>query len=621
MTKTIKFFLAPTLMFGVVSTLNAADFTWNPPTAGSGGTISWNDAPNWGGSVPANDLTSDIAVFNSTTAYNFQPNLDAFTVQSINGLQMGGASTVAVTLSAGSGTQTTSGATLVGSTTITLADVTGLVVGQNVAGTRIPVGTFVTGIDAGTNTITISQATSGGTLNSATALTFNSSLAIGSSGITLAAGTPNVADIITAPIVLGANQQWSNLSSRSLAIQGAIYLDTFTLTLTGSAGSTISFNGPTGSQSIGGTGDIVVDTDGIVNFGPGSGGRQQNTFSGGVTLNKGTITLGGGNSGGGGGMGGLGTGILTINSGTISGAGNIAGHALTMSGQVWNGDWTFGSNKTVDMGTGLISLGTAAGTTRTVNVNVSNGSTLTIGGAITNGTTANSFTKSGTATLFLTGTSTYSGTTTVTAGTLIVNGALNGGGPVQVNAGATLGGSGYIAGNTTIAGIHSPGNSPGVQTFGADLTYNSGASYTFQLAANSSTQGSPTAIFDQTIVGGNLDFTGPTAFNMAFNTGGTVDWTDSFWTSDQTWLVYNVTGSTTNFGNLSLTLSNWADDQGNLFDTTLVGASFSLSQTGNDVYLNYAVPEPSTWALLGVGLTAALALRRRRVSRHQTPRI
>lgn len=611
MQKIVHSLLASSLLVGGAFSSKAANFTWNPPVGGSGGSVSWNNATNWGGAVPANNITDDLAVFNSTTAYNFQPSLDAFTVQSINGLQLGGASTVAWTLSAGSGTKTTASASTSGSSTITLTDVTGLAVGQLIGGSGIGAGTFITGIDAGTGVVTLSRVTTGNT-GSGVTVTGTSSLRVGSGGITLTAGTPNVNNIITAPIVLGADQEWSNDSARSLQIQGSIYLDNHTLTLTGTTGSTISFNGSNATQSIGGSGNIVVDTQGTVSLGPGSGGRQINTFTGGVTLNSGTISLQGGNSGGGGGMGGLGTGVFTINGGAVSGGGNIAGRALTISGQVWNADWSFVGTRSVDMGTGGITLGTATGTSRTLTVQAG-ANTLTLGGGISNGTTANTLIKEGTSTLILTGTSTYTGETLVNAGTLILNGALNGGGDVTVAAGAALGGSGVIAGNTFINGFHRPGNSPGVQTFEADLTYNTNATFEFELTANSSTQGSPTAIFDQVVVGGDLDFAGDTSFTMTFNVGSTVDWSDVFWTSDQSWLVYDVVGLTTNLGNLSLVTANWADAQGDLFDTALPGGSFSLTQVGNDVYLTYtAVPEPATCALLAGGLVVTIFFRRRR---------
>src|SRR5690606_34067116 len=243
---------------------------------------------------------------------------------SVNGLALGGASAVAVTIGAGTGNQITSGITAADSSTITLADITGLAVGQHITGTRIPAGTFITAIDAGTNTITISRPTTGGVIADATSLTFNSALQLGSGGITLLASTPDVNNIIAAPIVLGADQAWHNdATRRTLHVQGAIYLDNHTLTLTGVAGSGISFNGSQGGdattrQSIGGTGTIIVDTEGTVTFGAGTNNRMQNSFTGGVTLNKGRITAQGGNAGGGGGYGGLGTGVFTINGGELA---------------------------------------------------------------------------------------------------------------------------------------------------------------------------------------------------------------------------------------------------------------------------------------------------------------
>ncbi len=404
---------------------HAADITWNPGLEADGGNASWANGLNWsGGTAPADDLTSDIAVFNGTSAYNFQPTLDAFTVRSVNGLQLGGASAVAVTIGANSGSQSTSGNVTTGSTVITMADVTGLAVGQHITGTRIPAGTFVTAVDAVNNTVTISRPTSGGTLNSATALTFNSALRVGAAGVTLQSDTPAVANIISAPLVLGANQSWTNeTTNRALQVQGSIYLDNHTLTLAGAEGSTIRLDGPQGGgagtrQSIGGSGGLIIDTLGTVIFGEDNNNRMVNTFTGGVTLNNGTIQLQGGNAGGSGNVAGhLGTGVLTINGGRITGSGNIATHPLSVSGQVWNANWEFGGSRSVNMGTGAITLGDAAGTSRTLFVNAGS-QVLTLGGGISDGLTANSFIKAGTSELLLNGATTITGDTIVEEGTL-----------------------------------------------------------------------------------------------------------------------------------------------------------------------------------------------------------
>lgn len=106
----------------------------------------------------------------------------------------------------------------------------------------------------------------------------------------------------------------------------------------------------------------------------------------------------------------------------------------------------------------------------------------------------------------------------------------------------------------------------------------------------------PNAIFDTIIVGGNLDFVGATTHELAFSDALTgvdsmVDWTNSFWNSSRLgtsgWLLYDVAGTTSNFGNLSLTLINGLDGVAPpSFATARPGASFSLFLAPNnrDIY-------------------------------------
>jgi hypothetical protein len=138
----------------------------------------------------------------------------------------------------------------------------------------------------------------------------------------------------------------------------------------------------------------------------------------------------------------------------------------------------------------------------------------------------------------------------------------------------------------------------------------SGGNMIWELFANTATQASP-AVFDQVLVSGNLDFAGSNGINLNFGTtaaGSTVSWSDSFWSSNQSFLIYDVAGSTAGFSNLSLLNTSFNDATG----AALAEAqgSFSVSQLGSDVFLNYnAIPEPSTGSMLGLGF-AGLAVTR-----------
>ena len=278
-------------------------------------------------------------------------------------------------------------------------------------------------------------------------------------------------------------------------------------------------------------------------------------------------------------------------------------------------------------------LSVGAGANANITNSVAGASTLTIGdnnttssfgGTITETTGTLAITKIGSGTLTLSGANTYTGATNVTGGTLIVNGTLDTG-AVTVGINGTLGGTGTLWGNTTISGIHSPGNSPGIQTFIGDLSYVNGGTpnptVNWKLASNTTTVGAnPTANFDQIIVmWGNLDFTHTTNLNLSFNgVGSTVLWSDSLWDFNQSWLLYDLIGlgSTTNIANLNLNTTNWLDSGSNLFSTA--GGSFTLSQNGEDVMLNFtAVPEPSTYgiALSAMALAVAAVRRQRRKKR------
>jgi autotransporter-associated beta strand protein len=157
---------------------------------------------------------------------------------------------------------------------------------------------------------------------------------------------------------------------------------------------------------------------------------------------------------------------LTIANSSVSLNGNITGTGgITKVGNtlLLTGNNTYTGATTISSGTLQIGNGGAVGSidsTSSVNnngaliYNRNNSSTASyaIGGTGT-------LEKQGAGTLTLTGNNTFTGGTTVSTGTLLVNntgGSGTGSGSLLVSAGATLGGSGEIAGITTISGILAP---------------------------------------------------------------------------------------------------------------------------------------------------------------------
>lgn len=267
--------------------------------------------------------------------------------------------------------------------------------------------------------------------------------------------------VITLPaqLTLGANVTWGDLvwnnnTTTALTLNTATTTN-FSITLSGGAGSTeaIAQGGATGdlivmgstatgnTLSIGGNAGVGAGRLNMIlaasgNFNVVNSGATlsiSSQISGAFSLTKtgaGTLTLSGANSFSGGSFT-LSSGTLNLGSATALGSSantfvindgvfdNTSGTALTLSNykQTWNGNFTFTGSNNLVMGTGVISLGTAAGTSRTVTVS---GGTLAANGIISNGTTATGIVKEGAGTLSLGGVNTFTG------GVLIKNGTLMG---------------------------------------------------------------------------------------------------------------------------------------------------------------------------------------------------
>jgi outer membrane autotransporter protein len=230
-----------------------------------------------------------------------------------------------------------------------------------------------------------------------------------------------------------------------------------------------SFTQDAGSLSILNGG---VLTSGAVNFGVGVGGTVTSLVSGagsqlvGTTIGvgtggNGTLTIADGGdvaiSGG--------AGALVLSGATSSGTLNIGGavgEAATHSGTLHASGITFGSN-----------LGTVSFN------HIDNNYAFD---ALMSG--AGSVNHAGSGSTVLSADNTYTGATTIDAGTLRINGDQSlATGLTSVNTGATLGGSGVVGGNVTVAdgGAIAPGNSPGKLTVNGNLSLSSGSSLNFEL--------------------------------------------------------------------------------------------------------------------------------------------
>jgi fibronectin-binding autotransporter adhesin len=171
---------------------------------------------------------------------------------------------------------------------------------------------------------------------------------------------------------------------------GTITGSGFILTLGGAAGGSISSTIGTAA------GSVIKEDAGAWTV------MRSNTFTGGVTLNDGTLRIGHVQA--------LGTvaGIFTINGGTIDNS--TTGSLTTLNyPKTFNGDFSFAGSNALNLGTGAVTIGTSLQVTTTA-------LTLTIGGTFS--TTFN-LTKAGAGILHLGASAIEMNNLTISAGTLV----------------------------------------------------------------------------------------------------------------------------------------------------------------------------------------------------------
>ena len=224
-----------------------------------------------------------------------------------------------------------------------------------------------------------------GTLQGPITIANGNTLSIYGSGIDMSAANQDLS--LSATNALAADQTWNIQSGRMLTVGGSVS-GAFNLTKTG--GGTLTLNGT-------------------------------NTFGAGkiFELKAGTLNCNNANA--------LGDSNCTFQIDASTTLDNTSGSIKTTAYKnplIINGDVTYGGTAGLNLGFGTGSgagtLGTAAGTARTITS--SGTAALNIQNALANGTTATSLIKAGTAQLWLSGANSYTGDTVINAGTLVLSG-------------------------------------------------------------------------------------------------------------------------------------------------------------------------------------------------------
>ena len=612
----------------------AADLTWN----NGGATGNWNTSDaNWTGST-WNNGTPDNAIFNTSTgAINLTQAINAgsFTFGLSNANTSGSFSGSALAISGdllaqADGNNGPGGPTLSFSNNVSVTgdlkiarrvvEITGGTFTANrvlSAGSwgRLQISggdvTITNGIDDSINGgNTMSVVLTGGSLYTSYIKTTSAGFTgLPSDGVVLSGGTL-YATANSSDFIQTWDPGWGNRNNIGVGTGGAnINTNGFNIAIT----KQMQDYGGAGTLTKSGAGTLTLST--------------YNAYTGGTTVNQGTLELAGAT----GGWGHL-RGAITVNSGATlaitggDGTGfgwNNAPTSLTINGGTFNAasgaHVGFGAYMTVGLnnggtisgsgqwnGDGLLGFSSSGNSTNTINgswvlrsdnganhtFNVANGAAavdLQVDADLSDQSpevgwvSASALVKTGDGTMVLAGNNSYNGATTVSAGTLVVNGNISTSSLTTVDGGATLEGTGTV-GATTINGVFAPGNSIGTINVIGTLELNGTSNFeidpTLGLGLNRAadlanvTGGISYGGILNVLYGGDASiFTNGMIFNLF---DATLGFTDSF--------------STINLPSLTSGLT-WQND---------------LATSGSIM----VVPEPGAALLGGLGLLALLRRRR-----------
>lgn len=434
---------------------------------------------------------------------------------------------------------------------------------------------------------TIAQGTGGSLIFDATAANA-ASLDFGSGSLTFAA-----------PVVL----------NDSIAVEG-----TGTLTLqqavTGTGGLSIGEVGSSHSQQ----GSTVLTAD--------------NTFTGGISLWGGSLSVGNGGTAGSVGTGQIfNDGEIILNrsndftfSNAITGTGALVklnANTVTVTGNSsyaqypWT-SYSWGAYTDIEAGTLQVGDGGTSGRLGEAPIYISQGATLAINhsDAVTlyqDISGAGSLVNIGTGSLVLKGNNTVSGPTVVSSGRLANNGTLASN--IVVSEGGTFGGNGTTTGSLSIAdgGILAPGNSIGTVTMNGDASFAAGSHYAVEVG---NAQSDTVAGVDNDFlnVSGSLSLPSGVVYVDVIGYGPG----QSLPNFDQS-LDYNWTIATAGLGLIGFSDALFQIDLSGL--STAYTGSWFMSQVGDSLVLNYAgsgtltpIPEATTFIVFPLALLGAAAV-------------
>ena len=424
----------------------------------------------------------------------------------------------------------------------------------------------------------------------------------------------------------GANtySRGTTLDAGKLRVNNNEAIGTGTLTLNGGIFSNATGTDVTINEAIvvNGTAALITET---------STTGQNLTLAGNIT-GAGTINLGGTGDGQGSRFVEFEAGVLNGFTGTLSFNNVTGGNRVLLRGQnapdaklVLSGS-TSGQYMGFQNGIANSTFGELSGTGGRIiawnrTLTIDQDTDTTFAGTLANVNASNrlGFTKAGSGTLTLTGNNSYTDATTVNAGTLsLASGSSHSGsGAYIVNGGILEIATGVDLSThaMTIAGVISPGNSPGTAATGAQ-TWLDGGSYLWEINDSGGTQGADSG-WDWLDITGTLDLTNLTTGGFTIdidsltlgNVAGDADGFDSYIQLDGI-ADYSFTIATASLGISGFDDSLFTLDYSGFSNAP--GWDWGIVLSDNSLVLEaYAVPEPSSTALSGLG-GLALMLRRKR---------